>query len=120
MVEGVSGWADLESHLKAVPDRSLPAIVLSGHGSAGNGGVATADGSHMYAGNMPDSERDLIKQKLKPDGRLIILGCSQGRYATGMRNMATKIGRPVIGNTGLIGSGNMGDGKWVEFPGKKK
>ncbi|MDB5384803.1 MAG: hypothetical protein JWM11_449, partial [Planctomycetaceae bacterium] len=117
--EGVSSWTDLEENLKAVPDGSLPAVVLSGHGG-GAGGIATSDGQHLTFQNMPNSVRDLLNRKLAPDGKLINLGCSQGGCANGMTDLATKIGHPTVGNTGSVSYGNYGEGNWVEFPAKTK
>jgi hypothetical protein len=75
----------------------------------------------MYAGNMPDSVRDLIARKLKPDGKLIILACKQAAVesAANMKDLAKKIGHTVVANTGPVNNGNFGKGDWVEFPAPK-
>jgi hypothetical protein len=113
--EGIANWNELGAKLESVPDGSLPAIVLSGHG-ASNGGVQTKSKVDMDASNLPANVAALIAKKLAPDGKFVILGCAQAapERAQGMKDLARAIKHTVVGNTGDV-SGAKGKGTWKSF-----
>ncbi|MDW7995979.1 MAG: Ig-like domain-containing protein [Gemmatales bacterium] len=67
---GIASWADVVAQLGNVPNGSLPAIVLDGHG--GDGGVKTQDENQwLVARTLTNTDAAFIRSKLRNDGLII-------------------------------------------------
>jgi hypothetical protein len=111
---GVPNWDEAIKHLSTHRNGSVPALVLSGHGSS-EGGVATLNGAtHLSYPNLQDRHAAVIQAKLRHDAPVIILGCRSGT-SDNLTRMAKKLGRRVVANTGTVYTDQRGEGSWVEF-----
>jgi hypothetical protein len=111
-IEGVGNWQDVVNGMQNAPAGGYSALVLSGHGN--NGGVSTQGGA-LNSGSLTAAEAAAIAGGLAPGAPIIILGCEQADHGAEMQALATATGHPVIGNTGLINSGNNGTGNWFQW-----
>jgi RHS repeat-associated protein len=125
--EGNVRWGTVGENLLELSGKQVPALVLSGHAGAAEGGVATSKGFIdakrliELRDDMPKSFARLlaaINDALSPDAPIIIAACSQG--AEGARSadcqlISDLLGRPVIANGEDVNNGNYGEGKWYKF-----
>lgn len=72
---------------------------------------------HGYLQNSTLDNDTAAEIKGKVTGKIYILGCDQAvaARAGGMQALATRVGHPVIGNTGCVFAGVWGRGDWVQF-----
>jgi hypothetical protein len=129
--KNIGSWQQLVGILEPLPNASIAAIVISGYG--GDGGVQTAGGqdSWIVARTLTDEQAGIIRQKVAPGGVVILLACGQASgncsekdeegnlrppsVAAKTKELARKIGLPVIANQDKVRSGNYGDGDWYGF-----
>lgn len=125
---GIGNWTQLVGILTPMPNGSVSAIFISGHGGAG--GVATKDdNSWLIASNLTPAQAATIRAKLQPGGYVVLLACAQASgdkvqttggeanytYAEATRELARKLNVPVIANVDEVNSGNYGKGAWYRF-----
>ncbi len=111
LTSNVKTWADVSSRLDTIPDGSAWNIVLSGHSA--DGGILTS-GGNIAEYNLDAATATLIRRKLRPGGKIILLTCHDGVMG-GARRLADKVWAPVVGNTGDVYDVNYGPGNWVQF-----
>jgi RHS repeat-associated protein len=111
----IGGEGDLLRELREVPDNSLDTLVLSGHTSATGIGVLTRGGRLAFPDDLSPVALDLIRDKLRPNGRFVIAGCevASGTEDT-MRDLARRLDRAVVANDGSVWRGAaQNTGHWV-------
>ena len=113
--EDMSSWQDIIDEIKDLPDGSITGdLVIVGHGA--DGGVG-ASGSDIDGENLTDEQAEILKQKLGPDARIVVIGCDQADEEDNdnMQRLADMTGVPVVGNQDGVHSGTEGDGDWYRF-----
>lgn len=113
--EGMKSWADVIKELEKLSDGSITGdFVISGHGA--DGGVG-ASGSDIDGENLTQEQADVIKKKLGPNARIVVLGCGQADAEDNdhMQRMADMTDRSVVGNQGDVSDGTNGDDDWFRF-----
>ena len=100
--EGMTSWQDIIDKIKDLPDGSVKGdLVISGHGA--DGGVGASD-SDIDGENLTAEQAAILKKKLGPDARIIVLGCCQADKEDNdnMQRLADMTGVPVVGNQGGV------------------
>lgn len=109
IIHSANTWEDIVRILKEY-DRAWDDIIISGHGIDG-GGVASHEG-HIRPGGLTQENADIISNYL--NGNLVLASCEQG-VENSIGDIADKIQRTVIANTGDVKYSSYGVGDWVRF-----
>ena len=117
IVTGITGWSGVIGAIQDMPDGSITDLNISGHGN-GYGGVDSStsweNGGGLDGRDLTGGQGDFIRKKLAPGGRVVFYGCgSGGSKLVGLT--ADKVGVPAVANTGLVTSGDYGEGDWIRF-----
>jgi hypothetical protein len=117
IIQDTGSWEDMVTQLEKVPDRSLLAIYLDGHGN--ENGISTATNAMLMPENMTNAQAQLIASKLQVGGVFVLLGCATAANPNRISKWPNKLGVPVVGNTGTTHSDLSGDGPWIRVPPKR-
>lgn len=122
--ENIDSWTDVIRVLDSLPNGSVAALVITGHGSS-SGGVATKGPSWLTGRSLTMAQAAIINKKLKAGAPIIFLGCGgdtddftspyRQETAAGLQKVANETKHPVIQNTQGVGWGVMGEGEWIRY-----